>query len=567
MAGASNFVTVSRRPPDIEDYIDMMRRHRSWILGPMFAGLVISVVVAFLWEDTYVSTAVMQITPQQISSRLVPTDYTSQMQERLNQMQQEILSRSSLSDLILRPALDLYPKERASRPIEEIVEDMRNKAIKIQMVELSAATAAGTGPRLLSSAFAISFSYTDRYKAQAVVRELVSKFVEQNVKVQSDQAKLTTQFIDDELRNAKKTLDDLDVRLTKWKLDNQGQLPEQFQANVSGMQSAQMEAQRLTDALSHAQTQKLMLEQQLQNTVNDQTFYSNRVEDTLTSPGQMSVRNQQLVNLDAELLKYKATLASMKKQYGENYPMMNEVKAQIETLESQKADLEKEQAERDAAASSAASAPVKVENPQVQQRLVEIKNNIATIKTQTAAAQQEIDNILKAQAENSKRIAAYQARIQEAPIGAQQYEALLRDYNLAQQAYDIQVKKKEESETQQNLEEHKAGEQLVPLDPPSLPEQPVEPKRPVWAAVGTMIGLMIGIVLAAVKEMKDSSLKNLKDVRAYTNLPVLSSVPLLENALLVRRKRRLFWLAWSGAFIFGSLAMSASIYYHFFGRS
>jgi hypothetical protein len=67
--------------------------------------------------------------------------------------------------------------------------------------------------------------------------------------------------------------------------------------------------------------------------------------------------------------------------------------------------------------------------------------------------------------------------------------------------------------------------------------------------------------------MKDTSLKNLKDVRAYTNLPVLSSVPLLENALLVRRKRRLFWLAWSASFIFGTLAMSASMYYHFFGRS
>ena len=85
--------------------------------------------------------------------------------------------------------------------------------------------------------------------------------------------------------------------------------------------------------------------------------------------------------------------------------------------------------------------------------------------------------------------------------------------------------------------------------------------------VGTIVGLMIGIVLAAAKEMKDTSLKNLKDVRAYTNLPVLSSVPLLENALLVRRKRRLFWLAWSASFIFGSLAMSASMYYHFFGRS
>ena len=136
MAGGSNYVTVSRRPPDIEDYIDMVRRYRSWIIGPMFAGLVISVVVAFLWQDTYVSTAVMQITPQQISSRLVPSDYSTEMQDRLNQMQQEILSRGSLGELIQRPSLDLYPKDRLKRPLEDVVQDMRNNDITIRMVEL-----------------------------------------------------------------------------------------------------------------------------------------------------------------------------------------------------------------------------------------------------------------------------------------------------------------------------------------------------------------------------------------------------------------------------------------------
>ena len=44
MAAADNYANVSRRPPDVEDYIDMLRRYRSWIIGPTFAGLVIAVV-------------------------------------------------------------------------------------------------------------------------------------------------------------------------------------------------------------------------------------------------------------------------------------------------------------------------------------------------------------------------------------------------------------------------------------------------------------------------------------------------------------------------------------------
>jgi hypothetical protein len=73
---------------------------------------------------------------------------------------------------------------------------------------------------------------------------------------------------------------------------------------------------------------------------------------------------------------------------------------------------------------------------------------------------------------------------------------------------------------------------------------------------------MLGLALAGVQEARDSSLKNLKDVRAYTNLPVLCSIPLLENTLLVKRKRRITALAWSAAVIIGVLAVCGSLFYY-----
>src|SRR5689334_22186632 len=116
LPSSQGYVSVSRRPPDIEDYIDMLRRHRSWIIAPTFAGLVLSVVTAFLWPNTYISTAVMRITPQQVPERLVPSNVNSQIVERLSAMQQEITSRSSLSEVIQRPALDLYKRDRLRKP-------------------------------------------------------------------------------------------------------------------------------------------------------------------------------------------------------------------------------------------------------------------------------------------------------------------------------------------------------------------------------------------------------------------------------------------------------------------
>ncbi|MGD0666198.1 MAG: GNVR domain-containing protein [Bryobacteraceae bacterium] len=550
-------MSASRRQPDIEDYIDMLRRYRSWIIGPMFAGLVISVVVAFFWPDTYVSTAVMTITPQQVSQSLVRSDVTTQMAARLQEMETEILSRSSLSDLIVH--LDLYKKERTQKPLEDIVQDMRNRAIRVQPYE--SATPEGENR---VQAFTISYSYTDRYKAQQVVRELISKFEEQNLIYMTKTASVTTEFLGDELKNTKQNLDNLDQKLTEFKMANQGRLPDQFQANVQAQNAAEAEAGRMADALSQAQARKLMLEQSLQNLIADQSFYAQHGQEVVPA-GPTSVKSQQLLALDASLTQQKANLASMLKLYGENYPEIASLKAAISVAEAQKADLEKQVEAQ--AASTAEQGPARVTNPVVQARLEELKNSVATVKTQIQTTQADIDRLIRNTAAENQKIAAYQARIEQAPLNEQQYMQLNSDYQLAKKNYEDMVQKRDSSETAQDLEQHKGGENLELLDPASLPEQATDPNRPVWAAVGTAIGLMIGIVLAGAREMRDASLKNLKDVRAYTNLPVLSSIPLLENALLVRRKRRLFWLAWSSSFIIGCLAMTISVYYHFFGRS
>ena len=90
------YSTIQRRPMDLSDYIDVARRHRGWVLGPLFAGVVIASVVAFILPNTYVSLAELRITPAQISENILPSVLNQQMSERISQMQQDILSRTSL---------------------------------------------------------------------------------------------------------------------------------------------------------------------------------------------------------------------------------------------------------------------------------------------------------------------------------------------------------------------------------------------------------------------------------------------------------------------------------------
>src|SRR6476620_5616914 len=244
MQPSQGYVSVSRRPPDVEDYIDIIRRYRSWIVGPLFAGLVVSVVVAFLWPDTFVSSAVMRITPQQIPDRLVPSNVNVQMSERLNQMQQEILSRGSLTELIQRPSLDLYKKERLSKPMEDIVEMMRKD------VHLSILETPTSGGKKMASAFQISFSYPERYKAQAVVAQLVTKFTEQNQVVLRTQSSLTTNFLNDELNAAKLNLDRLDKEVTQFRMDNAGRLPDQLQQNFTTLNALEAQLASISEIIN-----------------------------------------------------------------------------------------------------------------------------------------------------------------------------------------------------------------------------------------------------------------------------------------------------------------------------
>src|SRR3977135_4343841 len=118
-----NYQSIGRRPLDVEDYIDIMRRHKAWILGPAFGALVIAVVVAFLWPDTYVSTAVIRVVPPQVPESLVPTNVNMEMSQRINAMAQTILSRGNLTNII--NTFNLYPRDRQRKPMEDVVEEMK----------------------------------------------------------------------------------------------------------------------------------------------------------------------------------------------------------------------------------------------------------------------------------------------------------------------------------------------------------------------------------------------------------------------------------------------------------
>src|SRR5215469_7001063 len=416
MALPQSYVTVSRRPPDVEDYIDMLRRRRSWIIGPMFLGLVASTVVAFLWPDTFVSKAVLRITPQQVSERLVPAEFNTQMTQRLNEMEQSILSRTTLEGIITDPALDLYKRDRVTRTMEDIVSDMRTHDIDIRPIQVPGSPGADSN-RQIATAFSISFSYQDRYKAQAVVRALVSKFVDQNQQVQRDNAHLTTSFLEDELKVAQARLVALDDQITKFKMANNGKLPEELTSNTNMLNSSLLQQSQIAQSLQNAIDRKSMYETTLQGQLSQLDYLKANAEETVSpqQSAQAQVQNQALAAATARVQELNERLAGIRQTLGAKAPEVRMLTAQIQSAQLTKDNLEKQQQQKkesETAAQPAAPADKRVRNKNAEAAMVNLQAQIEQTKTMINEAAGNIKLLQTEQEDIGKRIAAYEARIQ-----------------------------------------------------------------------------------------------------------------------------------------------------------
>jgi uncharacterized protein involved in exopolysaccharide biosynthesis len=547
MAAPQNFVSVSRRPPDVEDYIDILRRYRSWVIGPGFAGLVLSVVAAYYLPDVYQCSASMQIRPSAVSSDLVPSVNAGHMLQRLEQVQTTILGRDNL--IVIIKKLNLYPKERARYSDEDVVEMYFRKKVHI--------TPMGDGSTRGAQAFRISFEYPDRGKAQAVVQALVENFTEKNLQVQNQISTTQTTFLSDQVSKMKEKLAKAQNDMATFQAQNQGKLPENFQGNMMEVQSKNSLFINYNDQIAQEQQKQALLDSQLSNNRGNQALIAANLR-TVQTVGNQTVKNQNLINLEQLIANKNSECTALLNKYMAAYPAVTTCNEQKAALEKQRDTIEK----NEGVSSGGGTTSVSVVNPDSQRELDKLKNEEKSILAQIQASALEVENKKRMAAETQRQWKEAQDKVAASPIIIQQFQEKQQSLDMAREEYDKMSKSKAVSEMGQSMEDHQAGEHLDVLESPLLPETPTSPIRSAIVGIGTFIGLALGFGLAGAKEIKNTSLKNLKDVRAYTNLPVLSSIPLLENALLVRRKRRLAWLAWSSALVVGGFAMCAAVYYH-----
>jgi len=533
----------------ISDYAEILGRHKIWIFGSMFAALVASVAIAFFWPDTYVSVATIRVVPPQVPENFVPANVSLDVQGRVNSLVQLILNRATLTNIINTHGL--YRRKLARLPIDDVIEDMKRDDIKV--VALPQSLNQGQGRNGQYPTLEIRFANSNRFTAQKVTTDLVARFLEENVREVSQRTVSTTQFLRDQWENAKKKLDVLEQSLSVFRTENMGHLPDEQQNNYQQLTALQAQKLNINMSMNRVNQERLLDENQLE-------IYRGQLS-ALKDPGMeqqaAGEKNERLTEKDREIAQYETSLANARERYKETHP-------DIQRLTSLLAAARKL---REATAGEQASKkPEPVTEPAASVQFLrerrDLEASIQKMQGLIQAKDLETEDYRKQAVQLDATIKSYQARIQSIPVGIKEYDELIRDRDLAKKDYEDLDRRVNSSAMSTALENRQQGERLEQLDPPSLPQTPSEPNRPLIVAAGSGIGLIAGLFFAGLREARDTALKSLKDLAVYTDLPILGNISFIETDIAVRRRKRHAWLAWTAACLLGILVMSTSIFYY-----
>ncbi len=480
------------------DYLAMLKRHWILILICTIVGGPLAYGVSRLLPVKYQSQTLVLVEQQSVPVDYVKSIDTADINQRLASMQQQILSRSRLEPIIRQ--YGLFQSDARKVTADDLVVRLQ-KAIEVTPVLPMAETRSHDLP-----GFNIAVTLDNPRTAQEVCTAVTSMFIEENLKSRQQHSEETTQFLSQQLVDAKAALDEQDAKLAAFKSHYMGALPDEEQTNLNLLTGLTSQLDAATQALARAQQDKSFAE----------TMLSQQV-----SAWQASQTGHNPATTEQQLIALQSQLSSLEARYTADYPDVVKTKADI-------AALQKKMAEDNAPGAQAVKEPKSsVEPASIQQLRAQLHGYDLAIAAKT-----------KEQEQIKQQIGLYQSRIQSSPAVEQQYKEVTRGYETALASYNDLLKKRQESAMATQLERDQQGEQFRVLDPANLPDKPSFPNRPMFALGGFGGGLGLGLGLAFLMELKDSSFKTERDVEVALQLPVLAMIPAVAQPLDSKKKVR-----------------------------
>ena len=500
------------------EYLNIIKRRKWLIILPVIAVATAVAYVVYRLPDVYESSTLIVVKPSTLPTSTIPTVAEDGLTRQLSSITQVVTSRSSLEPLIDKYAL--YQRERQRGvAMEEAIDMMRDSiVVEVNKTRLD-----------ITDGFDIKFRYRDPRTTQAVTSELASKYVNAQASDTINSRRAALEFIDNQVKQTKAELDQIDQKRLKFMQERLGTLPSEAQSLLSQLtglreqqKSLMTEVGRLQDRRSSLATQLTLVQKATAQAIDNA---SEDLTDPRTTPGY------------AELVKRKtdlqAELRALESQYKPIHPDVLAKKEQIDSVQKAMDEQVAEWKDRISAR---------------QKRLKDSPDmSAAAIQAEMKAVDGEIKRQQGLLNDNDKNIAQLTDRINKVPGSEVELGAIDREYETKRAAYDKLLGEQQKIALGADAASQQQSEGIQVIDAANLPSKPVAPKRLMLAAIGVVAGLGVGLLLVALFEIPLLlTINSTEDARHYTGLPVLIAVPELltpQEARALPRRRRLLLVA------------------------
>ncbi len=476
-------------------------KHRKWsLLVPALAVFAIAAGVALFLPPTYKSTATILVKEQEIPSEYVTTSMTSFAFQRIQSINQRVMTSQRLLELINR--FDLYKKMKKRKTTDDIIARMREDII-LEPINVDVSDRKTGRARIATIAFTIAYEGGEPGKVQKVLNTITSLFLKEDLQVREKQAGDTLSFLDVEKNRVKEKLARHEAELASFKEKNIHSLPDVFQVNVQALNYIQNNRDRETQRLNNFREREQYLETQL-----------------------ASIHSELDLEEEKHLETIELELANLMAMFSDRYPDVIKLKKEITRI-------------KEVIAQKKENKGRIPDNPVY----ITLSSQLAGIRSDMASSRDQIRS-LDRQADEYKQKIAATPRVEET------YNAYITDRNNLRAKFNELQQKAMEARVAMGLQTEQKGERFTLAEPARLPEKPVKPNRHAILIIGLVLGLGIGIAVVAIKEFMDSSFKNPEQLERMTGLPVLVEIPPIittRDRIIKALRQALFFLANAGA--------------------
>lgn len=501
-------------------------KRKLFIAAVFLLGTALTVEVVIHLPPRYSAEAVILVESQKIPENFVPPTIQGALEPRLDRLKQQVLSGDRLWPLI--EEFNLYA--RRGRPYtREEREQMMRKDITITLERGWSANR--------PAAFRVAYEWFDPTVTAEIVNRIGGFFVEENIRERALEADGTSEFLDNQLAESKRNLQQQEGKLSAFKVAHTGELPQQEATLLASMAQSKAELMGVQDSLARAEQNRVILENSLEaaqgNLKRLQEASRKRAADAAS---QMAAPRAETsvpaVSRGAvELERANDQLRSLRLRYEDKYPEVERLKEEVQRLE-------KENQQRPSGAATA-SQPAQPAHPSktpfvdsdlsTADNLLETER-IQTLESQIAQSKSDIANLEARRTRILQEAADFQRRLQSLPVREQELTAITRDYESSRANYRSLLDKKMAADVAANMERRQKAEKLVMLDQARVPEKPAHSKQIPYTIAGALASLLMAGGMAFLLELRNHAFLGEWELPSGTT--VLGRVPPMQTQTL-----------------------------------